>query len=66
MRAQWGPTFERIADGALLGTPDDAVARIASYVDAGATDVNIALRAPWNADALAAYVKSVIPAVRGS
>ena len=29
-------------------------------------DVNIALRAPWNADALAAYVAEVVPAVRSA
>ena len=66
MRAQWGPTFERIANGTLLGTPDDAVSRIAAYIEAGATDVHIALRAPWNADALDAYVAEVVPATRAS
>lgn len=66
LRAQWGPMFDRVAGGGLFGTPDDAVARIAEYVAAGATDVNIALRAPWNADALAAYVAEVVPAVRSA
>ena len=64
LESQWGPTFGRIAGGALLGTPDDAVARILEYVDAGADDINIALRAPWDDDVLRAYLDEVVPAVR--
>ena len=64
LRAQWGPGFDRITGGGLLGTPDDAAARVQSYIDAGATDVNVALRAPWDADALNAYLTEVIPALR--
>ena len=64
LKSQWGRSFDRVAGGALLGTPDAAVARILEYVDAGADDINIALRAPWNADALHAYLTEVVPAVR--
>ena len=64
LESQWGPAFGRIAGGALLGTPDDAVARIIEYVDAGADDINIALRAPWDDDVLRAYLDEVVPAVR--
>ena len=64
LESQWGPAFGRIAGGALLGTPDDAVARILEYVDAGADDINIALRAPWDDDVLRAYLDEVVPAVR--
>ncbi len=64
LEAQWGPMFGRVAGGALLGTPDDAVARLLEYVDAGADDINIALRAPWNEAALTAYLSEVIPAFR--
>jgi alkanesulfonate monooxygenase SsuD/methylene tetrahydromethanopterin reductase-like flavin-dependent oxidoreductase (luciferase family) len=63
---QWGPAFDRVSAGALLGTPDDAVARVLEYVAAGATDVNIALRAPWDRAALDAYVGEVVPAVRAA
>ncbi len=63
---QWGPTFSRVEGGALLGTPDQAVARILEYVEAGAQDINIALRAPWNDEALHAYLHEVIPAVRSA
>jgi len=33
-------------------------------VDAGAQGVNVALRAPWDEDALDAYLTDVVPAVR--
>ena len=66
METQWGPTFGRVSGGALLGTPDQAVARILEYVDAGADDVNIALRAPWDDDVLRAYLDEVVPAVRAA
>jgi alkanesulfonate monooxygenase SsuD/methylene tetrahydromethanopterin reductase-like flavin-dependent oxidoreductase (luciferase family) len=64
LRAQWGPAFARIAGGSLLGTPDDAVATIRAFLDAGAQDVNIALRAPWDEDALTAYLDEVVPVLR--
>lgn len=64
LRAQWGPAYGRIAGGALLGTPDAAVERVLAYVRAGARDVNVALRAPWDQEALDAYVGEVVPAVR--
>jgi alkanesulfonate monooxygenase SsuD/methylene tetrahydromethanopterin reductase-like flavin-dependent oxidoreductase (luciferase family) len=64
LRAQWGPAYDRIAGGALLGTPDDAAARLAAYRAAGADDINVALRAPWDEDALTAYLTEVVPAAR--
>jgi len=64
LRQQWGAAAERIAAGALLGTPADAVARILAYARAGATDINIALRAPFNTEALDAYIGEVMPRVR--
>ena len=60
----WGPMAERTSEGALLCTPDQAVDRIMEYVEAGADEVNIALRAPWNEEALDAYLSEVIPKVR--
>jgi F420-dependent oxidoreductase-like protein len=63
-RAVWGPTADRIMGGALLCTPDQAVERILEYAAAGANEVNIALRAPWQTEALDAYLDEVMPAVR--
>jgi F420-dependent oxidoreductase-like protein len=66
LKKDWGAAATRIAGGALLGTPAQAADRILEYVEAGATEVNIALRAPWNADALDAYIEDVVPRVRAA
>ena len=44
--------------------PRQAVERIAAYAAAGADGLNVALRAPWEAEALDAYLDDVVPAVR--
>jgi len=64
LRSAWGPAARRIEGGALLCTPAEAVDRIGAYQEAGAGMVNIALRAPWNEEALDAYLEDVIPALR--
>ena len=60
----WGPQAERIAAGSLLGTPSEALDQIMAYREAGATAINVALRAPWCEESLDAYLGDVIPAVR--
>ncbi len=64
LQRDWGAMAERTSEGALLCTPDNAVERIMEYVEAGADEVNIALRAPWNEEALDAYLTDVMPKVR--
>jgi alkanesulfonate monooxygenase SsuD/methylene tetrahydromethanopterin reductase-like flavin-dependent oxidoreductase (luciferase family) len=64
LQQDWGELAERTEGGALLCTPETAVDRIMEYVAAGADEINIALRAPWNAEALDAYLTDVMPAVR--
>ena len=60
---QWGPEMaERVTQGALTGTAEDALEQIARYRDAGADMVNIALRLPVDDDALESYLEQVIPA----
>jgi len=66
LKKDWGPASARVANGALLGTPTQAAERILEYAKAGATEINIALRAPWNPEALDAYIESVMPAVRAA
>ena len=39
---------EYVRPGVLVGSPDEMVDRIGEYVDAGADQINIALRAPWD------------------
>ncbi len=64
LAAQWGPLYERIAPGTLTGTPEQAIDAVAGYVEAGADMINIALRAPVDSEALAAYREVVMPAIR--
>ena len=64
LSADWGAMAERTAGGALLCQPDEAIETLLAYVKAGATDINVALRAPWNEAALDVYLKEVMPAVR--
>ncbi len=61
---QWGAMADRVRNGALLGTPDQAAEQILAYRDAGADLVNIALRAPVDADVLDAYLFEVVPRLR--
>ena len=61
---QWGDQADRVSEGALQGTPDDAFDRVSMYCDAGAAGVNVALRAPWSEEALAVYINEVVPALR--
>jgi alkanesulfonate monooxygenase SsuD/methylene tetrahydromethanopterin reductase-like flavin-dependent oxidoreductase (luciferase family) len=61
MRGAWGKTFDRVSEGGLFGTPDDAADRMREYINAGVQDINIALRAPWDNDALEAFLEEVVP-----
>jgi alkanesulfonate monooxygenase SsuD/methylene tetrahydromethanopterin reductase-like flavin-dependent oxidoreductase (luciferase family) len=59
--AQFGPLSEVLAPGVLLGSTDRIAEGVARYVEAGATQINLALRAPFAydaIDALAAYIES--------
>lgn len=64
MEQDWGPMAARVREGALMGTPEDGIAAVRAYLEAGATDVNVALRAPWNAEALAVWLDECVPALR--
>jgi len=64
LAADWGDAAGRVAGGALLATPEQAVERLMEYRRAGAHEVNVALRAPWDEEALDAYLEQVMPAVR--
>ncbi|RMF83514.1 MAG: TIGR03560 family F420-dependent LLM class oxidoreductase [Nitrospinota bacterium] len=63
-RQQWGEAFSEREGGMLLGTPAQVIDRIGAYQEAGAARLNIALRAPFNWEALQAYSEEVIPAFR--
>lgn len=53
LAAQFGPRAESVRPGAIVGTSTDRVTEgLARYVEAGVDTVNVALRAPWDPDAL--------------
>jgi len=61
---QWGPAAARVRGGCLTGTPAGAAEKVAAWIEAGAQEVNVALRAPFDEAALDAYVETVVPALR--
>jgi alkanesulfonate monooxygenase SsuD/methylene tetrahydromethanopterin reductase-like flavin-dependent oxidoreductase (luciferase family) len=62
--ADWGAGAARIEAGSLLCLPNEAVDRILDYREQGAEQINVALRAPWQAEALDCYLNQVMPAIR--
>jgi hypothetical protein len=50
--AQFGGLREGVRPGVLMGGDAELVDRVSQYVEAGAHQVNIALRAPWKLDGL--------------
>lgn len=61
---QWGGMAEALEGGMLFGTPKQAIDRVGQYVAAGAKRVTIALRAPFDWEALRGYIEEVMPAFR--
>ena len=57
----WPADDPRIG-GQLIGTPQETVDRIGAYARAGAEQLNIAVRAPFQWDALQAFIEEVMPA----
>lgn len=66
LEAQWGAMWNRVREGSLHGSVEQASERIAEYRDAGADLVNVALRAPVDHDLLHAYLSEIAPALRAS
>jgi F420-dependent oxidoreductase-like protein len=64
LRAMWGAAADRMISGSLVGTPTQAIDTLAAYAAAGARGINVALRAPWDREALDAYLDEVVPAAR--
>jgi alkanesulfonate monooxygenase SsuD/methylene tetrahydromethanopterin reductase-like flavin-dependent oxidoreductase (luciferase family) len=60
-RLPWPADDPRIG-GQLTGTASEAVDRIGQYVDAGAQQLNLAIRAPFDWEALQAFIEEVMPA----
>lgn len=52
LQAQFGKIANYVRHGCLTGTDEEVLDRIGQYVDAGADQVNIALRAPFDLEAV--------------
>src|SRR4051794_29698203 len=52
LRTQFGALADAIKPGVLTGSDDEMVDMVGRYADAGATQINVALRAPWLTDEL--------------
>jgi len=61
MRAEWGAELKTRA-GFLTGTSREVIDQVAAYRNAGAARLNIALRAPYDWEALHAFAEEVLPA----
>ncbi len=52
LHAQFGNIAEFVRPGVLMGSEQEIVDRVGQYAEAGAQQVNIAMRAPWDLDGL--------------
>jgi F420-dependent oxidoreductase-like protein len=52
LRRQFGKMAEFVRPGVLMGSDQQVLERVSEYVDAGVDQVNLALRAPFDRDAL--------------
>ncbi len=57
LQAQFGGIAEFVRPGVLMGTAEALAERMTEYVEAGADQINIALRAPWDPGGLSARLK---------
>jgi F420-dependent oxidoreductase-like protein len=64
LREQFGAMSEYVRPGVLSGSVQEMVDKVGGYVDSGASQVNLALRAPFDRDGLERFATEVLPAVR--
>lgn len=57
LRAQFGHLADYVRPGVLTGSEQQVIDRIGEYVDAGADQINLALRAPFDTDALERFAQ---------
>jgi F420-dependent oxidoreductase-like protein len=63
LRRQFGPMSDYVKPGVLSGTVQEMVDRVGGYVEAGASYVILAMRAPFDRDGLERFAAEVMPAV---
>ncbi len=57
----WGAKAEERSEGMLFGTSSQVVDRVGVYAGAGAQGLNLAVRAPFDWEALQAFIEEVLP-----
>jgi alkanesulfonate monooxygenase SsuD/methylene tetrahydromethanopterin reductase-like flavin-dependent oxidoreductase (luciferase family) len=65
LQRQFGPMSNYVKPGVLSGSVQEMVDKVAGYVDAGASYVILAMRAPFDREGLERFAAEVMPAVRG-
>ncbi len=65
LQRQFGPMSEYVKPGVLSGSVQEMVDKVGAYVEAGASWVILAMRAPFDRDGLERFAAEVLPAVRG-
>ena len=63
LRAQFGDTAEFVRGSVLTGSTQEVVDRIGEYADAGADQINVAMRAPFDVAGLERFAAEVLPQV---
>jgi alkanesulfonate monooxygenase SsuD/methylene tetrahydromethanopterin reductase-like flavin-dependent oxidoreductase (luciferase family) len=66
LQDDWGKAYERIKSGALLCKPNQVFDEVMTYVEAGAQEINISLRSPWDDEALESYLTEILPKIRSA
>ena len=59
--AQFGNTAEFVRGSVLTGSTQEVVDRIGEYADAGADQINVAMRAPFDVAGLERFAAEVLP-----
>ncbi len=59
LRKQFGGIAEFVRPGVLMGEPEALAERMTAYIEAGAHQINIALRAPWDPGGLERVAEAV-------
>ena len=65
LQAQFGTMANYVKPGVLSGSVQEMVDKVGGYVDAGASWVILAMRAPFDRDGLERFAAEVMPAVSG-
>jgi F420-dependent oxidoreductase-like protein len=65
LKRQFGPMSNFVKPGVLSGSVQEMVDKVSGYVEAGAVQVNLAMRAPFDREGLERFGTEVLPALRG-